>query len=196
MNRTSEFQVAAKTDGQIVQTAFHRTDSQKVGQCLGRMLMSAVTGVDDRDGRVLTGYHGRTFLWMSHRTDVCIAGNHADGVGYAFALWRQSWNLRKKIPGHFHPDSALQLHDSVVFGCSVHRNKVASFFAVAGVCIFFGVSFNIIGRIHHFVQFSQRKNQEDFIKCLIKTSFVLYFSFFYSKYLEHHIISAGYFQAG
>ena len=42
--------------------------------------MSAVTGIDDRDRRMSAGNHRRTFLWMSHRTDICIAGNHADCV--------------------------------------------------------------------------------------------------------------------
>ena len=50
MNRTSEFQVSAETNGQVIQVSFQGTDSQQIGKRLGRMLMSAVACVDDRNG--------------------------------------------------------------------------------------------------------------------------------------------------
>ena len=53
MYGTSKFQVAAETDRHVVQSAFQRADGQKVCQRLGRMLMTTVSGIDYRNGRVL-----------------------------------------------------------------------------------------------------------------------------------------------
>ena len=50
MDRAAEFQVAAEADGKIAQPSFQRTDGMQVGQGLGRVLMSAVAAVDDRNG--------------------------------------------------------------------------------------------------------------------------------------------------
>lgn len=50
------------------------------------MLMSAVTCVDNGNGRLGRSYIGSTFFWMTDGTDICIAGNHADGVGNTFTL--------------------------------------------------------------------------------------------------------------
>ena len=48
MHRTTEFQVTAQADGQIVQPALAAADGHQVGQGLGGMLVAAVTGVDHR----------------------------------------------------------------------------------------------------------------------------------------------------
>ena len=50
MHGPPEFQVAAQTDGKIAKATFQGTDGQEVGQGLGRMLMPAVTGVDNGNG--------------------------------------------------------------------------------------------------------------------------------------------------
>src|SRR5699024_6540161 len=52
----------------------------------GGVLMTAVTGVDDRDGGVMRGTSGSAFLGMTHCGDVCIARNNANGVGNRFTL--------------------------------------------------------------------------------------------------------------
>ena len=48
--------------------------------------MAAVTGIDHRNQGFLCSYHGSTFLGMAHSTDVRIAGDDADGIGYTFSL--------------------------------------------------------------------------------------------------------------
>lgn len=73
VDSTAEFQVAAQTDGHVAEPPLQIPDGQQVSQCLRRMLVPSVAGVDDRDRRVLAGYHGRSFLGMSHGADVCIA---------------------------------------------------------------------------------------------------------------------------
>ena len=45
----AEFQVAAQSDGKLVQAALQRADGHQIRQRLGRMPMSAVAGVDYRD---------------------------------------------------------------------------------------------------------------------------------------------------
>ena len=46
--------------------------------------MTAVTGVDNRNTGYGCGYHRSSFLGMTHGTDIRIAGNDPDGIGYAF----------------------------------------------------------------------------------------------------------------
>ena len=58
--------------------------------------MAAVAGVDHRDGGVEGGYQGGAFLGVAHGTDVRIAGDHADSVGYAFALGGRAGGGRRK----------------------------------------------------------------------------------------------------
>ena len=82
----AELQIAAQADGQIVQTAHPGADGHQVGHGLGGVLVAAVARVDDRDAGVAAGAQGRTFFRVAHGHDVGVAGDHADGVGNAFAL--------------------------------------------------------------------------------------------------------------
>ena len=50
------------------------------------MLVAAVSGIDDWNLGLLGGYECSAFFWMPHGTDISITGNHADGIGYAFAF--------------------------------------------------------------------------------------------------------------
>ena len=86
MYGTAEFQVSAEAHGQVVQTSLHGTDGHKVGQCLGGMLMASVPCVDNWNLGLLGSYKCSAFLWMPHGADVSITGNHADGIGHAFAF--------------------------------------------------------------------------------------------------------------
>ena len=93
---TPEFQVAAQTDGQVVKTPFQGTDRQKIGESLGRVLMAAVSGIDDRNPGFRCRYHGGAFLGMAHRCDICIAGYHADGIRHALSLRCRAGISRRK----------------------------------------------------------------------------------------------------
>ena len=86
MHRTTEFQVTAQADGQIVQPAFAAADGHQVGQGLGGMLVAAVTGVDHRDAGVAGSTQRCALLGVAHSHDVGIAGHHTDGVGHALAF--------------------------------------------------------------------------------------------------------------
>ena len=70
----------------MIQIAVEAADGLQVGQCLGGMLMSTVTGIDHGDQGFLCGYHGSTFLGMAHRANVGVAGDDADRIGYTFSL--------------------------------------------------------------------------------------------------------------
>ena len=86
VNCAAEFQVTAQTDGEVAQTSFEGTDGEKVSQCLGRVLMSAVPGVDHRNRRS-HGCHQRGSLFrMTDRTDICITGCDTNRVGNTFTL--------------------------------------------------------------------------------------------------------------
>ena len=86
MHGTSEFQVAAQTDGKIAELAFQGTDGQKVGKGLRGVLVPAVPGVYNRNGRFTGGNHGSAFFRMTHGADIGEAGDNPNGIRYAFAL--------------------------------------------------------------------------------------------------------------
>ena len=50
------------------------------------MLVTAVSGVNNRNRRFGGGYISGAFLWMSHRADICVTGNNTDCIGNTFAL--------------------------------------------------------------------------------------------------------------
>ena len=50
------------------------------------MVVTAVTGVDDRDTGLPGGHQGRTLLGVTHGDDVGVAAHGLDRVGDAFAL--------------------------------------------------------------------------------------------------------------
>ena len=82
----AEFQIAAQTDGQVVEAALFPPDGQQVGQSLGGMEVPAVTGVDDGHTGG-TGSHQRSaLLRMAHGDNVGVAAHGAHGVGHALAL--------------------------------------------------------------------------------------------------------------
>ena len=86
MDGASKLQVAAQTDGHVIQTALQTVDGHQVGQGLSGVLMAAVACIDDRNGGVHRGDHRRTLFRMTHGGDVRKAADDADGVGDAFAL--------------------------------------------------------------------------------------------------------------
>ena len=86
MDRAAELEVAAAADGESCQLVLHRADGQQVRQRLRRVQVTAVAGVDDRNGRVLAGDARRPFLGVTHDDDVGVAGHRADGVRDTLAL--------------------------------------------------------------------------------------------------------------
>ena len=82
----AEFEVAAQTDGHVVETSLQGTDGEQIGQRLRGMLVAAVAAVDDRNAGDLFGHHGRALFGMADRSDVRKAGDRPDGVRYALAL--------------------------------------------------------------------------------------------------------------
>ena len=50
------------------------------------MLMTAVTGIDDRNRRIHRSHPGSAFLIVTHGNDVGIAAHYPDSIRYGFAL--------------------------------------------------------------------------------------------------------------
>ena len=82
----AKFQVAAQTNRQVIQSALFAADGEQVAERLRRMLVAAVTGVDDRHAGVLRCYARRTLFVVAHGDDIRIAGYHANRIGNAFTL--------------------------------------------------------------------------------------------------------------
>ena len=86
MHGSSVFEVTAKANGQMVETANLTTDGEKVGHRLRRVTMAAISSVDDGDSAVF-GCHTRTaFFEMAHRNDIGKRAHHANRVGYRLTL--------------------------------------------------------------------------------------------------------------
>ena len=68
--------------------SFQGADGQKIRQCLGRMLVAAVAGIDHGDHRAHGGNQGRAFLGMAHGADIRVAGDDAHGVSDGLSLGR------------------------------------------------------------------------------------------------------------
>ena len=86
MDGAAELQIAAQTNGQVIQPAHAAADGHQVGQGLGGVLVAAVTGVDHRNAGVAGGTQRCALLGVAHGNDIGIAGNHPDGVSHALAL--------------------------------------------------------------------------------------------------------------
>ena len=86
MDGAAKLQIAAQTNGQIIQSAHAAADGHQVGQGLGGVLVAAITGVDHRNAGVAGGTQRCALLGVAHGNDIGIAGYHPDGVGYALAL--------------------------------------------------------------------------------------------------------------
>ena len=114
------------------------------------MLVAAVACIDDGNQRFLCGNHGRTFLGVTHGTYISIAGSHADGIGYTFTFGSGTGSGTGKSQ-----NCTAKVHH----GCFKAQTgtgtglieKCGQSLAVTGVCIFFGVTFNIIGQIQKLV---------------------------------------------
>ena len=90
MNRAAKLQVAAKSDRHVIKPSLQRLYGHEICQSLCRMLVAAITRVDNRYARKLTGNHRCTFLGMTHGNNVGIAGNDANRVGDALSFARRT----------------------------------------------------------------------------------------------------------
>ena len=61
-------------------------DGQQVRQGLGRVVVAAVPGVDDRDGDILRGNKGRALFRVPHGNDIGKAGDRPGCISDALAL--------------------------------------------------------------------------------------------------------------
>ena len=83
MDGTSEFEVTAETERQMIEMSFQRPDRQKVGQGLRRMLVSAVSRIDDGNQRFHGSDERSALLGMPHGSDIRVTGNNAHSIGNA-----------------------------------------------------------------------------------------------------------------
>ena len=96
MDSASELEVAADTDRHVVESALDGADRHQVGECLGRVLMSSVAGVDDRDLRDKRGNVRRAFLRVTDCRNIREAGDDTDRVRYALTLRGRARRGRRK----------------------------------------------------------------------------------------------------
>ena len=73
MNGTSKLKVAAETYCVVLESTEQLTDCYKVCECLGRMIVAAVSSIDNRAGRIFAGKKCCTLFWSSHGYYVGIA---------------------------------------------------------------------------------------------------------------------------
>ena len=84
----AKLEVAAEAHGQVVESPLLALDGEQVRERLRRVVVAAVTGVDDGDLGVHGGDERRALFRVAHGDDVGIAADGADGIGDALALRR------------------------------------------------------------------------------------------------------------
>ena len=86
MHGATIFEVAAEGHFQAIEGALGFVDAEQVEQGLGRVLVGAITAIDDRYAGKLGGQTCCAFLRMTHNNRVGVGGDHANGVGEGFAF--------------------------------------------------------------------------------------------------------------
>ena len=86
MHRSAVDEVAAKTDGQMIQTTLFTFQGEQVGQGLCRVQVSAVASVDDRTVRRQSSCFCSTSNRMPHHENIRIVADNLCGVFQGFAL--------------------------------------------------------------------------------------------------------------
>ena len=99
MDRPSEFQISAKADGKTIKMTFFSLDGQKIGQSLSRMVVSAISRIDDRHGGSTACYHRCALLRVTHSNDIRIGSHCPYRIRHAFAF-RCRGTLRLREPQH------------------------------------------------------------------------------------------------
>jgi len=82
----AKLQIAAETDGQVVQAALALADGHHVQQRLGGVAVAAITGIDDRDAAVAGGTQRGALFGVAHGGNVSHAADHADGISHGLPL--------------------------------------------------------------------------------------------------------------
>ena len=155
MYGSAEFQVTAHPDGQVFKGALFPLNRQEVSQGLGRVIMSAVPGIDDRHRRAHGCNHRCAFFWVAHGDDIGIAANHTHRIGNAFALGSGAVACTGEAN---HTAAKLQHSRFKAQTCTGGRLKKErrQFFAVALFCIFIGICNDIIGGGNQIIDFFYR----------------------------------------
>ena len=86
MDGSSELEVTAETDGEVVDPSLLVSDGEKVGECLRGVIVTAVARIDYRDERVLGCNEGCALLGVTHSDDINVAADYRNGIRNAFAL--------------------------------------------------------------------------------------------------------------
>ena len=115
------------------------------------MLMTAVAGIDDRNGSVVSGNRSSALLRMTDDHDIGKTGDDARRIGYGFALrCRRGLSARKA-----HRASPEIQHGSLMGKTGSRRRLVEAgrhFFALAGMCVFFRVQTNVVSTVEELLE--------------------------------------------
>ena len=167
MHGTAELQVAAETQCHVLQAAAVALDGQDIRQCLGRMEMSAVAGIDEGHCGVHGGHHRRALLGMPHGDDVRIVGNRCNGVGYRLTLGGRGIGCTGKAQAL----SAQLQHGRLKGKAGPGRGlkeEGCQLLVGASVPVLLRMRLDVIGHIHQMIDLFHREIQNvDDRSCLV-----------------------------
>ena len=86
MDRAPEFEVAAETDGQMVQPPLALANGHQVDHGLAGVGVSAIPCIDDGNACIHRCTQRRTLFGVAHGNDVGIVAHDAGGVRNGLAL--------------------------------------------------------------------------------------------------------------
>src|SRR5574344_1879420 len=86
MYGSTEFQVAAKTVCSILETSFEALNGQDVCQRLGRVLMTAISCINQWDRYIAACHAGSSLFGVTHHNNIGVTFDCPNGIGNAFAF--------------------------------------------------------------------------------------------------------------
>ena len=150
--RTSELEVSAQPYCHVAESALFPADRQEVGECLRRMVVTAVSCVYHRNCRFSRSDHRCAFLRVPHRDDIGICAYCPYRVSHAFALCcRRALSFRE--PQHV---SAQLVHSSLKAESRSGRRlekQRCQLLAMAFFSVLFGVSDYVLRHVYHLIDF-------------------------------------------
>ena len=156
VHRPAELEIAAETDGQMIQPPLALANGHQVNHGLGGVSVAAIACIDNGHTRIHGRPQRRALLGVAHGNDVCIVAYHAGGIGHRFALA----GAGKLRPGKAQRLAAQPQHGRLEGKAGAGAGLVEQSgqnAAVAQVGVGRGVGLHPVGKVEQCQLLSQRK---------------------------------------
>ena len=124
------------------------------------MLMTAVACIDDRESGSAWKQPVRSTLFrMTHSSNICVAGNDADGICNTLTFGSGAGIGRRKTKYDCHLSLSIAASKLKTGSCTWFIEKSSDFFTITGMCVFLRIHFNVFCQVEDLFYFFHRKVQ-------------------------------------